>query len=166
MTKREAAFHWTVNVTEAMSQTKSEMGTMGVIGLIAVSYLLRVEKECHQALAAISELLPRKGLFRKTEIRPIKSRKLQARRLKTISTILACVMFFDQVGSAEMAGMLILLAGLAVDGSTSELSEVIKPIVVKAAKRPRSWSLLAREFPEFCRLIEEDDAGTVGRTSD
>ena len=166
MTKREAAFHWTVNVTEAMSQAKSEMGTLGVIGLIAVSYLLRVEKRCHQALTAISEPLPGKGLFRKMEISPLKSRKLKARRLKTISTILECMVFFDQIGSAEMAGMLILLAGLAVDGSTSDLSQVIEPIVVKAAKRPRSWSLLEREFPGFCRLIEEDAAGSVERTSD
>jgi hypothetical protein len=165
MTKREAAFHWTVNVTEAMSQTKSEMGTMGVIGLIAVSYLLRVEKKCHHALAAISRPLSQKGLFRKTKIRPITSRKLQAKRLKTISTILTCLRFFDQVGSAEMVEMLFLLAGLAVDGSTSELSEIIKPIIVKAAKRPRSWSLLEREFPGFCRLIEEDDAGSDGRNS-
>ncbi len=71
-----------------MSQTKSEMGTMGVLGLLAVSYLLKVEKECHQALAASAKCLSGKGLFRKTEIRPLTNRKLQAKRLKTISTIL------------------------------------------------------------------------------
>jgi len=137
---------------------------MGVIGLLAVSYLLKVEKECHRALAASARCLSGKGLFRKTEIRPITSRKLQAKRLKTVSTILACVRFFDQAGSDEMAGMLFMLAGLAIDGSTSELSEVIKPIVVKAAKRPRSWSLLERVFPGLCRLIEEDDASVPPST--
>jgi hypothetical protein len=160
MTKREAAFYWTVNVTEDMSQ-KSEMGALGTLGMIAASYLLNVEKQCHRALAAISKPLPGKELLRKTEIRPIKSRSLREKRLKTVTTILACVIFFDQIGSKETAGMLTLLATLAVDGATGELYEVVAPMVIDAAKRPRSWSLLERVFPDLCRLIEEDEAGTV-----
>ena len=56
--------------------------------------------------------------------------------------------------------MLTLLATLAPDGSTNELHQIVEPIVISAAKRPDSWALLERVWPELCRLIEEDDALT------
>jgi hypothetical protein len=160
--EREAAFEWTLNTTGNMSQTDSEMAAQGALGMIAASYLLNVEKECHRALTAIPELAADNELCRKTEIRPVQSRKLRKKRLKTVTAILACSMFFDDVGSPEMAGMLGLLASLAVDGSTGELFKVITPIVVDAARQPSAWSLLERIFPDLCRLIEEDDAVSIG----
>ncbi|HEV7784758.1 MAG TPA: hypothetical protein VGQ28_05425, partial [Thermoanaerobaculia bacterium] len=159
--RREAAFEWTINTTGNMSQTDSEMGAMGALGMIAASYLLNVEKECYRALTAIPELSSGKELCRATEIRPVRSRKLRKKRLKTVTAILACSIFYGEIGSPEMEGMLGLLASLAVDGSTGELFEVVTPVVVEAAKHPSSWSLLERVFPGLCRLIEEDDAVSV-----
>jgi hypothetical protein len=72
---------------------------------------------------------------------------------------------FDYLKSEETIGMLTLLATLAPDGSTNELHQIVEPIVVAAARRPASWVLLERAFPEFCRLIEQDDAVTAGKAS-
>jgi hypothetical protein len=69
------------------------------------------------------------------------------------------------MGSPEMVEMLGLLASLAVDGSTGILYKVVTPVVVEAAKQPRSWSLLERVFPDLCRLIEEDAAASMGGLS-
>jgi len=159
--KREAAFFWVVNVTGSMA--KSEIGASGTLGLLAASYLLGVEKDCYQALLEISVPVSSKGgidLVRKTEIRPIKGRLLKKRRLRTVATILSCLPVFDHLGSEEMLGMLTLLATLAPDGSTNELHQIVEPIVIAAAKRPDSWALLERVWPELCRLIEQDDAVT------
>jgi hypothetical protein len=163
--RREAAFDWTINMTGTMSQTDSEMAAMGGLGIIAASYLLNVEKECYRALAAIPELSSGEELGRTTEIRPVQGRKLKKRRFKTVTAILACSMFFDEIGSPEMVRMLGLLASLAVDGSTGDLFKVVTPVVVEAAKQPPAWSLLKRVFPDLCHLIEEDDAGSVGEIS-
>jgi hypothetical protein len=163
--KREAAFQWTINTTGSMSQTDSEMGAMGALGLIAASYLLNVEKECYRALRAIPELSSGNELCRKTEIRPVRSRTLRKKRLKTVTAILACAIFYREIGSPEMEEMLGLLASLAVDGSTGEQFKVVTPVVVEAARSPSSWSLLERVFPDLCRLIEEDDGASGGRLS-
>ncbi|HSS52223.1 MAG TPA: hypothetical protein VLX28_25050 [Thermoanaerobaculia bacterium] len=165
MEKREAAFEWTINTTGNMSQTDSEMGAMGALGLIAASYLLNVEEECHRALVAVPELSSGNELCRRTEIRPVRSRALRKKRLKTVTAILACSIFYDEIGSREMVEMLGLLASLAVDGSTGELFQVVAPVVVDAARQPSAWSLLERLFPGLCGLIEEDDAASVGRVS-
>jgi hypothetical protein len=161
---REAAFEWTINTTEGMAQTGSEMGAMGALGMIAASYLLRIEKECYRALQAIPELSSGNELCRKTEIRPVRSRALRKKRLKTVTAILACAIFYREIGSPEMEEMLGLLASLAVDGSTGELFQVVAPVFVEAARQPPAWSLLEKVFPGLCRLIEEDDA-SGGRVS-
>ena len=75
-----------------------------------------------------------------------------------MAIILACIYLFDHLESDEVVGMLALLASLAPDGSTGELHQVVEPLVVAAARRPDSWSLLERIFPDLCRLIEEEDA--------
>ena len=148
-TKREAAFLWVVNITYSMSSAKSELGAMGTLGLVAASYLLNVEKECHEALAGLSEVTQKMG------IRPIRSERLRRRRTKTVAAILACAYLFDHLKSQEVAGMLTLLASLAPGGSTRDLHQIVEPIVIEAAKKPASWALLERVWPQLCREIED-----------
>lgn len=150
--KREAAFWWVINATEFMSETKSELGTMGAIGILAAAYLLGIEKECAKALSTLAFELPSR------EVRRIENRRLREKREKTIATILACVFYFDELGNEEMKAMLSLLGCLAGAGSVGELTAVVTPMVVDAAREPDAWRLLERVFPGLCRLIELDDA--------
>jgi hypothetical protein len=147
-----------MKASASIPEVQSEMGILGAFGALAACYLIGREPECYGALRTISE---GEGpeMFRRSDIARITDQRLRKRRRKTVAAILSCTFYFEREDrySEEMLGMLSLLAGLAVDDSTDEFFRIIGAIVQEAAlKESDVWSLLEREFPDMCRLIEAD----------
>jgi len=147
---RVAGFQWLVDTTEFIPDRASEQGILGVFAVVACCFLIGIEREAYEALKAISEG-EGPDMFRTTEITPVPA-GLRDIRIKTVAAIVDCATYFE---SDEMAGMLNLLAGLAVDDSTDEMYQIITPLVVEAARQAPAWSLLEREYPTICPLIEK-----------
>lgn len=128
----------------------------GVVGILVTVYLLGLETELCERVKGISED-DGACLFRRSEISPI-SKDKQSYRVKTVAIILDIACYFDEVfESEEMVGLLILLASLAIDDSENELWRIAEKLVTEASQSdPALWLLLEREFPQLCRLIEEE----------
>jgi hypothetical protein len=148
---RVAGFQRLVDTTDLLPDEESEQGILGVFALVACCFLIGIEREAYEALKAISTG-EGPDMFRTTEIIPV-SAELRETRIKTVAAILDCAMSFN---TDEMAGILNLLAGLAVDDSTDEMFQIILPLVLKAARQPSLWSILEREYPTICPLIEKE----------
>lgn len=155
--RRVEAFRWIVAHTVFIPVHDSEMGIQGSLGIVATAFLLGLEHDCYAAAKTIADGEGR-DLTRKSEMRMTQKRDRKRRR-RTIATIYACVIYFDQTcPSDEMVALLTLLMSLAVDESHGELSELVQPIVVNAAQGdPDLWQLLEEEFDLLCRLIEAED---------
>ena len=155
--RRIEAFRWIVSRTVFIPIHDSEMGIQGSLGMVATAFLLGLEHDCYAAAKKIADGDGR-DLTRKSEMRMTLKRDWKRRR-RTIATIYACIIYFDQTcPSDEMVALLTLLMSLAVDESHSELSELVQPIVINAAQGdPDLWQLLEEEFDLLCRMIEAED---------
>src|SRR5215218_9366306 len=97
MTDRERrikAFRWVVARIVFIPVHDSELGIQGSLGMVATAFLLGLEQDCYAAAKTIADGEGR-DLTRKSEMRmtPIRDRK---RRRRTIATLYACVIYFDQ----------------------------------------------------------------------